>query len=83
MAGETRNYINSLANYEEKSAMTVLQEAKSEARQACSRAAEILSGRGEYARAWREYVVGYVTMHLSSSRYLFGEIGLDGKFLDG
>lgn len=81
MAGETKNYINSLANYEGKSALVVLQEVIGKSMRAYLRTIEILDGKGEYAQAWREYVVGYVTMHLTSSRYLFREIGLDGEYL--
>lgn len=59
--------------------MTVLKQVKSETVQAYLRATEILSGTGQYERAWQEYVMGYVKMHLNSSRYLFGELGLNGR----
>lgn len=81
MAGETRNYINSVATYEGKTAMAVLRQVKGETAQAYLRATEILSGTGQYERAWQEYVMGYVKMHLNSSRYRFGELGLDDRFL--
>lgn len=80
MAGETRNYINSRAGYQGKSVITTIKEVEDETTKAYLRATAILAGKGQYAHAWREYVTGYVTMHLTSTRYLFQEIGLDRKF---
>lgn len=72
--------MNSRAGYEGKPVMTTIKEVMDETTQAYLRATEVLSGKSQYAQAWREYVTGYVTMHLTSSRYLFKEIGLDDMF---
>lgn len=80
VVGETRNYINSRAKYEGKTALKAMEEVSKETAEAYSRVSEILDGRGQYARAWHEYVVGYVAMHLTMSRYLFADIDLDDRF---
>lgn len=59
--------------------MAVMKQVKNETVQAYLRATEILSGTGQYERAWQEYVMGYVKMHLTSSRYLFGELELNER----
>lgn len=59
-----------------------LKEVSKETAQAYSRVSEILNGRGQYAQAWHEFVVGYAAMHLTMSRYLFAEINLDERFVN-
>lgn len=62
--------------------MMVLKDTISKSMRAYLRATEILDGNGQYAQVWREYVLGYVAMHLGSSRYLLSDIGLDGKYFN-
>ncbi|KUI64114.1 Trichodiene synthase [Cytospora mali] len=76
VAGETKNYINSRAKYESKTAMATMEEVVTECTQAYMRATNVLAGKEPYARAWHEYVMGYVAMHIMNERYMFADIGL-------
>ncbi|CAN8105284.1 unnamed protein product [Discula destructiva] len=77
VVGETRNYLHSRAQYEEKPIMTVMAAVTQETTQAYLKISEVLEGQDQYARVWKEYVAGYVAMHLKSARYLLSDIGLD------
>lgn len=78
--GESRNYINNRAKNEGKTATKIIEIVMEETIQAYLQASNVLEGRGQYARVWREYITGYVAMHLTSTRYLLRDIGLDERF---
>ncbi|ROV88744.1 hypothetical protein VMCG_10056 [Cytospora schulzeri] len=80
VAGETRNYMNSRASYDRKTAMTTMKEVVQETAQSYLRATSVLSRRQPYAQAWHEYVMGYVAMHIMNDRYMFADIGLAEHF---
>lgn len=81
VAGETRNYVHSRANYEGKTAMATMEGVITETAQAYLRASKVLEGRKPYARAWYEYFMGYVAMHIMSDRYKFADIELAERFV--
>lgn len=81
VAGETRNYMNSRASYERKTAMTTMKEVLLETAQAYLRTTNVLQGRELYAQAWHEFVMGYVAMHIKNDRYMFADIGLAEHFI--
>lgn len=41
----------------------------------------LLATKEHYGRAWNEYVMGYVAMHLMNDRYMFADIGLNERFM--
>lgn len=38
------------------------------------RASDILAGKDQYEKVWHGYVMGYVAMHLKSTRYLLVDL---------
>ncbi|KKY30306.1 putative longiborneol synthase [Diaporthe ampelina] len=81
IAGETKNYVNSKAKSENKTAMTAMTEIVADTAQRYLSVTTILATKETYARAWHEYVMGYVAMHLINDRYMFADIGLDERFM--
>lgn len=81
VAGETKNYVNSKAKSENKTAMAAMREIVADTAQRYLSVTSILATREPYARAWHEYVMGYVAMHLINERYMFADIGLDERFM--
>lgn len=57
--------------------MIVMERVMKETVQAYLQASIALDGSDQYAKVWREYVMGYVKMHLISSRYMLSDIGLN------
>ncbi|KAJ0108804.1 hypothetical protein J7T55_011295 [Diaporthe amygdali] len=82
VAGETKNYVNSKAKSEKKTAMTAMREIVADTAQRYLSVTSVLAGKEPYARAWHEYVMGYVDMHLRNDRYMFADIGLDDRFMN-
>ncbi|KAI3393121.1 hypothetical protein diail_4720 [Diaporthe ilicicola] len=82
VAGETKNYVNSKAKSENKSAMAAMREIVADTAQRYLSVTSVLAGKEPYARAWHEYVMGYVAMHLTNDRYMFADIGLDDRFMN-
>ncbi|KAF2967923.1 hypothetical protein GQX73_g5656 [Xylaria multiplex] len=76
VGGDKRNYINNRAVCEEKEALEVLEQVKSETVGCAMRVRQILKGRGEYAKAWESSVRGYITMHTTNPRYRLSELNL-------
>lgn len=81
VAGETKNYVNSKAKSEGKTAMTAMREIVKDTEQRYLSVTSLLAQKGPYARAWNEYVMGYVAMHLINDRYMFADIGLNERFM--
>lgn len=62
--------------------MATMKEVVQETAQAYLHATNVLAGRKIYARAWHEFVRGYVAMHIKNDRYMFADIGLADNFIN-
>ncbi|KAG8162459.1 hypothetical protein KVR01_008224 [Diaporthe batatas] len=81
VAGETKNYVNSKAKCENKPAMAAMKEIVADTEKRYLSVTSLLATKEPYGRAWNEYVMGYVAMHLTNDRYMFADIGLDERFM--
>ncbi|KAF3015269.1 terpene cyclase [Neopestalotiopsis sp. 37M] len=76
LAGEVDNYISTKAAYSGSGYVTALKETAKDAIDCARRIESVLSGKGEYERAWRLHATGYIQMHVMRGRYRLWELGL-------
>ncbi|KAJ4267559.1 Longiborneol synthase clm1 [Fusarium torreyae] len=76
LEGETSNYINTTAAYDETDAITTLYKTSQDAVNCARRIESILAGKGEYEQAWRLHAAGYIQMHIMRARYRLWEVGI-------
>jgi hypothetical protein len=81
VTGETKNYVNSKAKSEKKSAMAAMREIVADTAQRYLSVTSLLVTKEPYYRAWNEFVMGYVAMHVRNDRYMFADIGLNEGFV--
>ncbi|KAK7740949.1 hypothetical protein SLS53_005012 [Cytospora paraplurivora] len=74
--GDVDNYIHSQAAY---NGIDIIESLKWTAKDAidCARRIEqVLEGKGEYEKAWKQHSRGYIEMHLMRGRYRLWEVGI-------
>ncbi len=64
---------------EQKTAIKVVKEVKSEVVACVTRIRTILKGRGIYAESWETHMRGHIAMHTTNPRYRLSELGLGEK----
>lgn len=75
-AGDRKNYIHNRGWYENKPALTVLNELMDEQRESVRRMRVVLDGREPYLQAVNDHITGYVAFHKLNDRYRLWEVGL-------
>jgi hypothetical protein len=76
LEGDTSNYINATAAYDETDAIATLLKTSQDAIDCARRIESVLAGKGEYEQAWRLHAAGYIQMHIMRGRYRLWEVGV-------
>ena len=76
LINETDNYVYATSMYNGTDTFSTLRETAQDAIDCIRRTENVLSGKGEYERAWKLHAAGYIQMHLVRGRYRLWEVGL-------
>lgn len=75
-AGENDNFISQMAMYEDKEKVAVVEDLIDDVAKAVERIRATIQGKGPYAAAVEDHILGYVAFHKLSPRYRLSEVGL-------
>lgn len=76
LAGDVDNYIHSQAACNGIDAIESLKWTARDAIGCARRIEQVLEGKGEYEKAWKQHSRGYIEMHLMRARYRLWEVGI-------